>query len=1231
MISVLALLAPLPAAYATTGKGTASEPYIVITWSELDETIKSAASEDVMTYVELSKDIDAVSAATYATSRHVTINGKGHTLTATNGSFGNRANTGLRFDGTASGDDGNIIVLRNLTFKDFQVGGTGGATTARGGSYGYGGGALSVRSGIVTIENCAFINNESVGTGNNALGGAVFLQNNGVLNIINSTFFGNKSARAGGAIYAGNSNRAGDSVATGTIANCTIVGNTVTGDYKGGGLAKGVNSTVKLVNSIVVGNKVNTTSTTALNNDVDNFDDGYNLIGFSTNNSHNETSTIGVIMGDLFTATTPGTDGTLALKAKSPAIDAANSGFAPFADQRGFVRVAADIGAYEYGEGLLRVGDVKPIATGEELDNAIKTAVSGTVTALYLENDIDAVTSTTYGASSLHGTAATDGKWIFINGQGHTLDGKNGADTALRFGSNRTDDTRNRITLYNLTLQNLQSGKDADSDGESDGYRFGGGAVAVFAGELTIKNSAFKDNTSYGTTTGSANMGGGAIFMQNNARLDISNSSFSGNTTHRRGGAIHVNGSLTVANTSFVNNSADQLGGAIAFSTMPNSPIFNVDSSSSFTDNTAGWSGGAIHIYGTSGNNYFPTPIAATINATFKGNSDGIDGTETDDYVLSAHYPPTFTEEVTADPYDAKFGTLIVGENAWPATYFADANRSAVITPPIEVNSHEDLKKALGYWNYSISGTKDTAITEGIAEDGDIIVINSNLTYDTHSYNSSTTSKTDADTGATVFITKNVSIFGNGHIIDGNGYPVLDFDGGERTVVANLSNVVVKNGAYNAKPGGAVFVEGNATLNLNRVTFNNNTAGAGGGGAIYMDPHGTGLPMLNATDSIFNGNKAKGRNDVMGMGGAISARNGAVTLVNTVFNNNEALSGGAVGVKGIGTLDITTSTFTGNKATYAGGAVDIHYGDSPQPGRMGVSLVSSDVEVTLYGISTFSGNTVGEGFSTETNSGDVAYSRYSDDGDSAKIKYLDGGRPLASMDVPIHLDLEFADQDRTWLVNMEEPNPGKPGETEAVKNPKDIVEIAIDEATGAVTVIYNDGTEKPLNTTDRHFEISYPLEKFAPVQQSSAQPNTLVFEADGVIIPSGVLLKYTASVNTAASSDSVRANANESQTFYGFATMVDGKSVLNIDVSTLPSGIYDIAYESVNNNPTFSGQLAAGYAHTAAVGEKGDKGDKGDPGEQGADGRSGSSGGCDVGYAALALFSLVPLLMRRSK
>jgi predicted outer membrane repeat protein len=798
--------------------------------------------------------------------------------------------------------------------------------------------------------------------------------------------------------------------------NCTIVGNSAV-DNIGNGFSNGAYprgeqtfsaaNTITLVNSIVTGNGINDVT--------GGIDGGYNLTGAAdaTFLSADSGTVTGVNAADLF-ATPAAVGGILALKDASPAIDAANDSIAPFVDQRGFPRIdaAADTGAYEFGAEALEVVE-KHVTTGEMLDNEITAAEAGKMTILYLDNDIDAVTSSTYG------TRGGKGIWVAIDGQGHAIDGKDVMNTALRFANNATDDTRNIVVLRNLTLKNMKSG---------GAFRYGGGAIAMFGGELKVADSVFENNENEGLSTGN-NAGGGAIFVQGNGRLKIDDSVFSGNKTGHKGGAIHANVPISITGTTFDGNKSRQ-GGAIAVTASGGSgATLDVDAASRFVNNTATQSGGAIHIYAVSGNDYFANPIAATVAASFSGNSDALEGAETDDYVLSANYPTAFTGQVTDDKQDPKFSTLLVEAAGQDVTFFADADRT-LPNKVITVATHQELKEALGYVKYSLADesyemdeTGHPILTPGSAGDGDVVALLGDITYATDSRNPSETPRADAVTGATVYVTKNVSIFGNGNLINGDGYPVFDIDGGDATpeapVTANISNLYVRNGGYSAKLGGAVFVEGDAVLNLNHATFTNCVAGysggsdgtviSGGGGAIYLNPHGGGTPRLTAADSTFRGNEA-----AKGTGGAISAFSGEIVLgAGNAFIGNRAAQGGAVGVKGTGSLTVQAgNTFEGNEATCAGGAIDIHYGRSTS---RGATPANSTVDAEFVGTSTFTDNIAQWGEN-------VAYSRYyddtfPDDGSEPRISYREStGRYGSPAMEPVHNDLIFSDLFRSTLA-----------------------------------------------------------------------------------------------------------------------------------------------------------------------------------------------------------------------
>jgi hypothetical protein len=1006
LMAVFLLLPPSLEA-GVTGSGTSGDPFVVDNWGDLDAKIRDAA---VMTYIELANDIDAASSATYA-GRMITIDGKGHKIKSP--SAGN-PNTGLRFNNPA-----NVITLRNVTFEDLQTGGAGGASTVA--NYGYGGGALSVRAGSITIENCAFINNKNIATGNNGGGGAVYLQNAGVFNATNSTFFGNEAVRRGGAIRVQN---AGSS---GSIVNCTITGNNVTGSDPGGGFGTNTTNNVRITNSIVAGNNANTVA-----GDIDSgsADGGWNLIGAAPSGVYTPAEGTALVGANITSVVvnaaagpvvnTPGATPTFALGGANAtlALAKANPDIAPLADQRGVFRdLLPDIGAHENTEyTAVQVSDF----TG--LDTAIRAAALDSRTVIELTGDIDATTSATYPC-----------KWIVVNGNGYAIYDDDGeANTSLRFSEGYAGPFAD-VTLYNLTMRGLKSG------GGTPNYTFGGGAIGIMKGSLTVDKVSFVHNENHLTLTTTRqgnNAGGGAINVQQpGGLLKISNSVFHGNSVARSGGvgggvggAIRSGVPTTITNTVFDENTSAGMGGAIVVGNSGAS--LSVDAESSFTGNTAAHSGGAINILGTgmsgegAADTFYAVPVKAEIYASFgtggDANTDGIAGGDTDNYVLSVCYPSSFTANITGDKQSDSIGILTVNGIRQGATFFADAWRSNV-NNVIGVRTHQELKDALGYVKYladqeqwDVDATGHGNVTEGSAVAGDIVYLAQSMTSSTDPHNPSLTPTIDDITGATVYVTKDVSIFGNGYTINGQGYPVFDIDGGEGAFTANIINLNIRNGGYTRKLGGAVFVEGDGALNLNRVNFINcfaagggDTGISGGGGAIYLDPHGAGTPKLTAVNSTFTGNRA-----AKGTGGAISASNAEVTLTGCTFTGNEAAQGGAVGVKRMGSFTLgANNAFIENKAANAGGAIDIHYGISWSNGRNGVTEQPADISTTINGISTFTDNTSKWGDK-------ISYSRYYGEGagpDGTEPHITFGPANGASLDMSIVADLTFSDLYRTSI------------------------------------------------------------------------------------------------------------------------------------------------------------------------------------------------------------------------
>ena len=189
---------------------------------------------------------------------------------------------------------------------------------------------------------------------------------------------------------------------------------------------------------------------------------------------------------------------------------------------------------------------------------------------------------------------------------------------------------------------------------EGGGHTISGdGKIRIFVvngGNLTVNNLTLKD--------GKTEDGGGAIDVRNGGWLTVNGSAFIGNSAGLSGGAIDLYGltrveskdpntsdriyysrasGLTVNNSSFINNRSGELGGAL------NITGATRISNSSFSDNAAGFSGGAI-----AGNDAYDDS-ADISNSTFSRNRANWNGGAIESAVVSAIRP----ESSESEPVDA--------------------------------------------------------------------------------------------------------------------------------------------------------------------------------------------------------------------------------------------------------------------------------------------------------------------------------------------------------------------------------------------------------------------------------------------------------------------------------------------------------------------------------------------------------------------------------------------------
>jgi hypothetical protein len=246
------------------------------------------------------------------------------------------------------------LTVANSTFSGNSTSGTGGAilasytaivenSTFSGNTAGEGGGIYNIMA--LDVRNSTFSGNSAT----EGDGGGIFNFGFMPLEVTNSTFFGNTAFRWGGAIY---------NVSTLTVTNCTLSGNSATGDAdsKGGGImhddggmgAATLNNTI-VANSTAGGN-------CALGTGASAFSDGGGNLRWPSS----DTSCIGTLGDPKLSAlaNNGGPTQTMALQSTSAAIGAGVNANCPLGDQRGMDRPQptggkCDSGAYERGSAFM--------------------------------------------------------------------------------------------------------------------------------------------------------------------------------------------------------------------------------------------------------------------------------------------------------------------------------------------------------------------------------------------------------------------------------------------------------------------------------------------------------------------------------------------------------------------------------------------------------------------------------------------------------------------------------------------------------------------------------------------------------------------------------------------------------------------------------------------------------------------------------------------------------------
>ncbi len=547
---------------------------------------------------------------------------------------------------------------------------------------------------------------------------------------------------------------------------------------------------------------------------------------------------------------------------------------------------------------------------------------------------------------------------VTIDGTGHTvtISGNN----AVRLFSVNAGITFN---LSNLTVAN---GKVSSGNG--------GGIYNT--GTLNVTNSTFSGNSA-----GGGYISGGGIF--NTGTLNVSNSTFSGNSAGYQGGGIYNLGTVTVINSAFSGGSAYQGGGIFNGGTfnVTNSIVANNTGSNCFAfyaiggshnlanDGTcgAGFTNSSAILLSALGNYGGSTPTLALLpgSAAIDAGNDAICAAAPVNNLDQRGLSRAQGTHCDIGAFESRGFTLTIsgGNNQSTHTNTAFANPLALNVTSASgdpVNGGRVTFTAPASGASTNPATNNATVTGGAvsqsvtanATGGVYNVIASasgapSVTFALTNTCSSTVVVTNAnDNGAGSLRQAITDVCGGGTINFNDNYTITPAS--ELTIDWDMTIDGVGH-TVTVSGNNAVrvfYVNAGVTFNLSNLTVANGNAGNDSGGGIYNK--GT----LNVTNSIFSNNRAGGSSGDPGVifgGGGIANYSTATVTNSTFFTNSATYYGGGILNYPGATLTVVNSTFAGNGLPLAsGGGID----------NLGAATVTN---------STFSDNHTGTGAGISNN------------------------------------------------------------------------------------------------------------------------------------------------------------------------------------------------------------------------------------------------------------------------
>lgn len=813
---------------------------------------------------------------------------------------------GATFTNNTAGSYGGALYLHNSTLEisNCTIGEEDKANTASGGGAAY----ISTNAKI-TFNNCSIDYN----TAKN--GGALYLNNGSELNINDCSLDHNEATSGeGGAIYFNNANGAVLNISSSTDENVSISNNRA--KTTGGAIYASVNSTLNIEK--VDFNNNNASSAGAI------YVEGATLdVSSCSFNENNATSSGGAIYAFPFTDSesvkTVSNVNVLTSEFKN---NNANSNGGAICMNSGALNIDSSLfkennsNATSYGGAALYLSGVTALVKDSIAKDNTAIKAYGGFAAIYSGTDITLENSLFDGNSANYGGVIYNSKSTIHSNYSQFTNNHAVMETNVSIDDTDPEnpvevETYNAglggvFYIGNLASLYVDKAENIDSTFINNDANMGGVIYGTYYQVIDIKNSSFSENDALADTKLDESGLGGVIYLlkgQNDATVNVLNSSFGFNTASS-GGAIYLKETTVTINTSTFNSnsSSTNSGGAIA---LLNSNL-NVIGDSIFTSNTAKTYGGAIHgnesvITINNGHTSFDgnTATGNTGGAIYitKGTNSLFSGAEFINNSAGSYggalYIHNSTNVVIENCTIGKLNNGNTAKTGGGAIYISTNARVIIRTSDISYNTSKNggaiylnNGKELSIYGSNISNNSATAGNGGAIymsnTGGATLSINKD---ETSNIISTLSTNTASANGGAIYLTE--------------------------ATVTNISNASLSENS--AASGGAVYLSTGATLNNSEgATYESNTS-TGGGGAIYLDG-----ATLTGTGSYIN-NSANN-------GGAIYATNASnITLAgtnenNALFSGNTATSnGGSLYLyKASGDLTFDYVTFVDGNASSAG-------------------------------------------------------------------------------------------------------------------------------------------------------------------------------------------------------------------------------------------------------------------------------------------------------------------------